>query len=271
MRAMKDKILWALIAALLVMSLYNTYSIKSLDNSVQKSLKTLNQNVESLSRANASGTVNVSEKLPSRTRTMPVVAVSRDREGTIGSVEVEVLPGNNNVLINTNPFLGTNLQYSMNTAVAVAKQQAEEGFQSDYVFNFEAGNAQLVGGGSAGAASTIAVIAALKDAPLKDSAVITGTISPDGTIGRVGGVLQKAKAAGEAGYDHFLVPEGQSTIKYYERVVERDEGFGFDIFNTRYVPKTIDLKQKAQEEWNMSVVEVRNIEEAIPYFIEQNI
>jgi uncharacterized protein len=74
------------------------------------------------------------------------------------------------------------------------------------VFNFSSTKAQLIGGESAGAAAAILAIAALENKGLKDEAVITGTIEEDGTIGKIGGVLEKTRAVHDAGYRNFLIP-----------------------------------------------------------------
>lgn len=65
-----------------------------------------------------------------------------------------------------------------------------------------------VGGPSAGLAFTLAIIDVLTEGELTGgrSVATTGTISPDGIVGRVGGVKQKTFAAREAGVELFLVP-----------------------------------------------------------------
>jgi uncharacterized protein len=202
-----------------------------------------------------------------RERTMPIVAVANDGTGVIETLDVRITPGNNNVLISTNPFLEPGLQYSMNKAVTVAKEHTGTGYEHDYVFEFKSRQAELLGGESAGAAATIATIAALQGDTINDNVAITGTITADGRVGRIGGVLEKAKAVANAGYETFLIPEGQADLVYYEREVsERPSGFGFTIRDTRFVPKRVDLKDVAKE-WGLNVVEVATIDDALPYFI----
>ncbi len=205
-----------------------------------------------------------------REETIPIVAVSSNGVGVVGNLTTKIMPGNNNVLINTNPFLDSDIQYSANKAVAVAKLRSKYNFDKDFIFDFKAGDAKLIGGGSAGAAITIATIAALQNKTIKDDAVITGTINPDGTIGKIGGVIEKAKAVADAGYRYFLIPKGEATVTYYEKQVTKEPTvFGFTMLNTYYVPKTIDLKKVAGEEWALNVVEVSTIDEALTYFIEE--
>lgn len=204
------------------------------------------------------------------TESIPLVAVSQAGEGVVGHLSLKLIPGNNNVLVNTNPFLDTDIQYTTNKAVAVAKTRADYAYDKDFIFTFGAGDARLIGGGSAGAATAILTLAALQGTPLSQDAVITGTINPDGTIGRVGGILEKAKAAADANYTYFLVPEEQVELTFYEQEVVREPvGFGLTLLNKRYVPKTVDLAEVGAEEWGLTVVGVATLEDALPYFMEE--
>jgi len=112
-------------------------------------------------------------------------------------------------------------------------------------------------------------IATLENRDIKKDAVITGTINEDGSIGQIGSVLEKTKAVSDAGYKYFLIPEGQADVIYYERQVERrSTDLGFDIMRSKYVPKTLNISQAAKEELGLNVVEVSNIDKALPYFFE---
>lgn len=75
-----------------------------------------------------------------------------------------------------------------------------------------------VGGPSAGLAFALAIVDVLTPGEITGglSVATTGTISPSGSVGRVGGVKQKTVAAREAGTDLFLVPDD-----------ELDEALGF--------------------------------------------
>lgn len=63
-----------------------------------------------------------------------------------------------------------------------------------------------IDGPSAGAILTIGVLAALNNQPLDSKTTMTGTISPDGSIGPVGLIPLKLKAAADAGYTRTLIP-----------------------------------------------------------------
>ncbi len=65
-----------------------------------------------------------------------------------------------------------------------------------------------IGGPSAGLAFTLTIIDILTEGELTGghSVAVTGTISPAGSVGNVGGVGQKAAAAHDEGADLFIVP-----------------------------------------------------------------
>ena len=65
-----------------------------------------------------------------------------------------------------------------------------------------------IDGPSAGAILTVGSLAALLDDALDPTVTMTGTISPDGTIGPVGGVTEKIQAAATAGFTTVLIPSG---------------------------------------------------------------
>jgi PDZ domain-containing protein len=68
-----------------------------------------------------------------------------------------------------------------------------------------------VGGPSAGLAFTLAILDVLTEGDLTGglTVAVTGTMSEDGTVGEVGGVVQKAAAAADGGADVMLVPPGE--------------------------------------------------------------
>jgi uncharacterized protein len=204
------------------------------------------------------------------TKSIPIVAVNQfEDKGVLGNLTVKLIPGNSNVLIDTNPFLEPDLQYSANIAVTVAKLKTNNyASNKDFILSYNI-LSNVVGGQSAGAATTIATIAALENKKIKDNVIITGTINQDGTIGKVGGILEKAKVVADAKYKLFLVPKGQTKIKYYEKVIEKEPfGFGFVLYNRRYIPKVIDIKEEIKKEWGLEIKEVSTIEEAMEYMLE---
>lgn len=69
-----------------------------------------------------------------------------------------------------------------------------------------------IDGPSAGGVLTVGVLAALRGVALLPGVVMTGTISPDGSIGPVGGVEAKTRAAAAAGNTKVLVPTADVAI-----------------------------------------------------------
>jgi len=180
---------------------------------------------------------------------------------------VEIVLGHGRVLVNTVPRIGIDLQASAQTAVAVAESFTGKPLsRSDIIITIEAEEeVQIVDGPSAGAALTIAIIAAIQGEKLSDKVFITGTIMSDGSIGRVGGVAEKAEAAAAKGGEIFLVPKGQSVITVYKRV-EKQIAPGLTMIT--WEPIQVSLRDYlSQKGYNMSVYEVDNIAEAYNYFV----
>jgi len=65
----------------------------------------------------------------------------------------------------------------------------------------------LIDGPSAGCAFTLAIMSAIDGLPFPTNIVATGSILPDGTIGRVGGLHYKIMAARNAGINQIIIPD----------------------------------------------------------------
>ncbi len=262
--------LWIISIILLVLVLVNSYLIYNLNG--QTSI--LRDEIREISGPVVSSVSDRNELQRSSfsitEKSIPIVAVSDDELGVVGEMNLRLIPGSNDILMNTDPFSEPDVQYAVKTAVTYAESRnSSYKFDKDFVFNFSSTKAQLIGGESAGAAAAILTIAALENKALKSDVVITGTINEDGTIGEIGSVLEKTKAVSDAGYKNFLIPKGQSNITYYERQVQRQStDLGFEILRARYVPKILDLSKAAKDELGLNVIEVSNVNEALPYFIE---
>jgi len=201
--------------------------------------------------------------------TFNIVAVTSDGLGVIGQVSVELEKGSGRVLLNTNPFVETDTQLSIETAKSVAEKAS--GFslnEEDVIVTFSV-DGDLVGGGSGGAATTAAIFSAITGKKLNSSVVVTGTINSDGTIGQIGGVLEKAQAAAEYGKELFLVPKGQSKIDYYEKTAIVSEVVGGAVLTRyAYTPKTLDISNYTWSQWGMRTVEVSSIQDVVSYALE---
>lgn len=82
---------------------------------------------------------------------------------------------------------------------------------TDLAFNF--GVTGKIDGPSAGGILTVGVLAAIRQTPLKPGITMTGTISPDGSLGIVAGIGAKMKGASEKGYKLVLLPRSAANNK----------------------------------------------------------
>ena len=213
--------------------------------------------------------------LKDRTATANVVAVTDSGQGVIGKANIEIVPGKGRILVNTNPFIEPDTQLSAETAVSYALNYTRKSIRDhDIIVSFSMTdlqgnnlniNGQVIGGPSAGAALTVATIAALENRQIREDVAMTGTVEADGVIGKIGGVIEKADAAGKAGINIFLVPTGQAISTYYEKEVQTDTSGPFQVKRVRYVPKTINLNNYTTEQWNMTTYEIPRIEDALKY------
>lgn len=190
-------------------------------------------------------------------------------EGTVMDIVVEIIEnGQGRVLVNTEVPTGVDFQSSAKTAVQVAQDiTGVKLSSSDIIFSItakgDAEDLQAVDGGSAGAAMTILLVSELQgNSNLNQTVLITGAIKPDGTIGSVGGIYEKAEAAGSYGAELFLVPKGQA-IYLSESCEESRQGPV--IYRTcRSEPRS--LSELTEDRFGMRVVEVSTVREALDHF-----
>ncbi len=190
-------------------------------------------------------------------------AVDEKGNGVITKLEVKALLGSGKVLVDINQLLfWIDTQYSIQTAKNVAEKITGKNLSKyDLIYSIQT-NASLIEGPSAGAAITIATIAALENKTLNKSVMITGTIQPDGRIGPVGGILAKARAARSVGAELFLVPLGQGTQVNYIPI-KKCRSFGY----IKYCEITYEKSEVSiSEDAGVEVKEVGTIEDAMKYF-----
>ena len=208
--------------------------------------------------------VNFSSNLSFASISVP--AVDQEGNGVATILDVQVVPGSGKTLANVDTLLfWTDTQNSIRTAKAVAEQVINTSLDNyDIIYTISA-NASVIEGPSAGAALTIATIAAIGNKPLNGSVMITGTITHDGTLGPVGGIVEKAIAAKSIGAELLLVPLSQSMQVTYEpkRYCEK---IGFSqICTVEQIPSKVDVSEQS----GIQVKEVKNVEDALKYFLIQ--
>lgn len=148
---------------------------------------------------------------PVTVRAAAVVRTDEGLRGTTADVQVTVAGnGSGHIFMDTVPLTQVDMQGSARLAVRVA--HGLTGLDRDDFDHFFVVRSQsnIIGGPSAGAVLTVGTVAALKGWTVDDDVLMTGTVTPDGTVGAVGGIPEKAEAAWSAGARLFLYPQGQS-------------------------------------------------------------
>jgi len=219
---------------------------------------------ETQTREKIEFTYNLTNYTSERFIRIYVPAVDNEGRGVATILKVGIKPGDGKVLVDINNILfWLDTQQSIQTAKKVAQEITKVDLSKfDLIYSLENINASVVEGPSAGAALTIATIAAIEGKELNQKVMITGTINPDGTIGPVGGIIPKAQAAKEIGATTFLVPEGQGTqVNYIPE--EKCERIGYFTFCTTTYKKKIENVGKSV---GINVIEVKDVREAMKYF-----
>lgn len=143
-----------------------------------------------------------------------------DDHGVLVNLSLDIFPGSGDIYMSIYPKVGISTQESIRDAMDYAFETAGQE-RNECDVRIKAYLPESVGGyldgPSGGAALTIMGIAALQGEEVRSDAMITGTVMPDGTIGPVGGLYEKAKIAKEHGLRYFLTP--LQTL--YERVLLR--------------------------------------------------
>jgi uncharacterized protein len=126
------------------------------------------------------------------------------------------------------------------------------------------GNVTVIGGPSAGAAMTVSAMALMLSKQIKQNAAITGTIEDGGSIGQVGGILEKAEAARDYGVDLLLVPVGEAYSREPMENCTHTTGKGWTQKECTIVYNTINVSKEA----GIAIEEVGTISDAMRYLLE---
>ena len=193
-----------------------------------------------------------------------IPAVDENGNGVATLLDVQLVPGYGRVLTNIDTLLfWIDTQNSIRTARFVAENITGTDLSNiDMIYTITA-KAAVIEGGSAGAALTIATIAAIKNETINPNVMITGTVNHDGTIGPVGEIVAKAEVAKSLGINIFLVPLSQSIqIKYESKKYCENIGFS-EICTIETIPYKVDVSDHV----GIDVIEVTTIDEAMGYFL----
>ncbi|AEH06639.1 S16 family serine protease [Methanothermococcus okinawensis] len=186
-------------------------------------------------------------------------AVAETDYGYVGApinIDVKVSEGHGHVYMDTMPMTQLDMQGSARIASKVAFDicgKNQKNYDTYYVVRSDV---PVIGGPSAGATLCVATIADLNNWSLNNNVMMTGMINPDGSIGPVGGILEKIKAAKSRNVEYFLIPSG-------ERYVPANDltGTGNNTVDAVEYGKNLGIK----------VIEVKSIYEAVYYFTNHKI
>lgn len=153
----------------------------------------------------------------------PAVIVLNN-SGTLTTITLTVTRGTGNVSVIGPSSVASSTLDSAKTAVQYATGSLGVN-QSNYNFTYEIADFNTsVSGPSAGAAMTLLAVSALTHRQINSNITLTGTISPNGTVGPIGGVYDKMGAAAALGIKYAFVPyvpNGTSENELYYLVQQR--------------------------------------------------
>lgn len=212
------------------------------------------------------------------TASMPAPAVSRSvrrirngpfieqivvMNGSVMNISVSLQPGTGRVLVETTPLMGIVFQDAANTAVQVARNRTDADLNAtDISFSIQMDReVSAVDGSSAGTLMALLTIAAIEHQGIDPSVTLTGTISGDGHVGRIGGVVEKATAARQHGIIHFLIPRENSRITVYDPQVTEFRGFRM----ISYVSRSVEAKEYIEENIGLTTDYVDSIDDVLPF------
>ncbi|MHB8604452.1 MAG: S16 family serine protease [Thermoplasmatota archaeon] len=146
---------------------------------------------------------------PTVVRAVAVAQTSQGLVGAVANVSISQENGSGLLFIDTQPFTEVDMQGSARLAVRVAGTVTGLDVSRRDFFYVIRSDSQIIGGPSAGGVLTVGAIAALEGWAIDPHVFMTGTINPDGSIGPVGGIPEKAAAAADRGATLFLFPVGE--------------------------------------------------------------
>ncbi len=152
---------------------------------------------------------------------LPAVYASEEI-GVLTNLTVWVTDGTGHVFVDTKPFAQVDMQGSARLSSMVACDITGTDPEAHDFFYVIHSDSPVIGGPSAGAAMTVATVAALENWTVDSGVVMTGMINPDGSIGAVGGIPAKLNVSVRHGAHTFLIPPGQGNITEIVQVIEQD-------------------------------------------------
>lgn len=200
--------------------------------------------------------VLISTASASHTKVLGVKESGGRTEGISADLYVELDDGYGRIFVETMPLTEIDTQASARLAADVSCDIVSniDGVpdcrNSDFFYVLRS-DYTMVGGPSAGAAMTIATMAELLNKTIASNVMITGTINPDGSVGAVGGLVEKVDAAYAAGADTVLIPSGQTMV--------------YVSIQGSLTSMLVNLTTYGKEQWGVDVIEISNVRDAFEY------
>ncbi len=145
-----------------------------------------------------------------------LLAVSENANGTLvgttADLYLEVKPGQGRVFIESFPLTKIDTQISTRFAKDIACNYIDiDCSKYDFFYTIRS-DSPIIGGPSAGAATSVLTASLLLGLDYDESIALTGTINSGGIIGSVGGVSEKISAANKFGITKVLIPAEEMSL-----------------------------------------------------------
>ncbi|HZD43968.1 MAG TPA: S16 family serine protease [Methanomicrobiales archaeon] len=202
-------------------------------------------------------------EISSKVEETPYVKSATAEVGDIVNISVDIVPGKGRVLVETTPITGVVFQDAAKTAAFVAVNKSGADLSHRDIIYSESGDGAVstIEGPSAGGVMTLLALAVINNYTLADNVTATGTIYPDGSIGAIGGVLEKAQAAENVGDTLFLLPKANSRLIQFNEEATSMDG----VATVRQRPVTVDAKEYIESTIGIRVEYIETIDDLVRY------
>lgn len=168
-----------------------------------------------------------------------VPAVDTNGNGVLTEMQAQVISGDGDIYVDTKPYISVDTQQSARVAAEIAAATAKIDLKKYDVLYKILARTQVVDGPSGGGALALLAYSEFTGKKPRNDMAMTGTVERDGTIGPIGGVMEKALSLKGTQVKLFLVPKGQS-VSNGESVADAVKGFGVQVVEIRNFQDVID-------------------------------
>ncbi|MBT3721608.1 hypothetical protein HOG47_08220, partial [archaeon] len=158
--------------------------------------------------------------------------------GSVANMFLEIEEGTGRIFIDSYPLSKLDTQISTRFAKEVACNYLEKDCSRYDFFYTIRSDSSLIGGPSAGAATTVLTMSVLENIPLDDKATMTGTINTGGIIGPVGSIVEKTRAAAKSGIKKVLIPK--FTDINSTNLTRLEEELGIEIIEVSHISEAAE-------------------------------